>query len=78
MIDMVWDKQVTLTDPFFGHIAGIAATVHLYYCCAAAARLKHKSNTDFVKCRRFLKSFLPFSAACVSLVRHHALITPST
>ena len=68
MIDMVWDKQVHLTDPFFGHVAAIAATVHLYYCCAAATRLKHKSNTDFAKCRKFLKSFIPISAACASLV----------
>ena len=68
MIDMVVDKQVPLVDPFFGHVAAIAATVHLYYCCAAATRLKHKSNTDFAKCRRFLKGFLPFSAGCAALV----------
>lgn len=68
MIDMVVDKQVPLADPFFGHAAAIAATVHLYYCCAAAARLKHKSNTDFAKCRRFLKQFIPSSAACRALV----------
>ncbi|KAJ4161785.1 hypothetical protein NW765_009872 [Fusarium oxysporum] len=67
---MVVDKQVPLADPFFGHVAAIAATVHLYYCCAAAARLKHKSNTDFAKCRRFLKNFLPTSAACRALDRN--------
>lgn len=70
MIDMVVDKQVPLADPFFGHVAAVAATVHLYYCCAAAPRLKHKSNTDFAKCRRFLKSFIPTSAACEALVSH--------
>jgi hypothetical protein len=68
IIDMIVDKQVALTDPFFGHIAAIAATVHLYYCCAAATRLKDKSNTDFKKCRKFLKYFLPFSSACAALV----------
>ncbi|VUC25671.1 unnamed protein product [Clonostachys rosea] len=68
-IDMVVDKQVPLVDPFFGHVAAIAATVHLYYCCSAASRLKHKSNTDFAKCRRFLKGFLPHSAACQALDR---------
>ena len=68
LIEMVLDKQVPLTDPFFGHIAAIAATVHLYYCCAAATKLKHKSNTDFAKCRRFLKSFVSFSHACRALV----------
>ncbi|KAJ2905669.1 L-pipecolate oxidase [Zalerion maritima] len=69
MIDMVVDKQVAIMDPFFGHAAAIAATVHLYYCCASAARLKHKSNIDFEKCRRFLKSFIPCSAACGALDR---------
>lgn len=68
MIDMVVDKQVPLVDPFFGHVAAIAATVHLYYCCAIATKLKRKSNTDFAKCRRFLKSFIPCSAACAALV----------
>ncbi|KAH8196723.1 hypothetical protein TruAng_009115 [Truncatella angustata] len=67
IIDMVVDKQVPLTDPFFGHIAAIAATVHLYYCCAASAKLKLKSNTDFAKCRKFLQSFMPFSSACATL-----------
>lgn len=73
MIDMVVDKRVPLVDPFFGHVAAIAATVHLYYCCAAAARLKHKSNRDFAKCRRFLKSFIPHSAACGELVSLRSL-----
>lgn len=68
MIDMVVDKRVPLADPFFGHAAAIAATVHLYYCCAAAPRLKHKSNTDFAKCKRFLKRFIHSSAACGALV----------
>lgn len=70
MIDMVVDKQVPLVDPFFGHVAAIAATVHLYYCCAIATKLKRKSNTDFAKCRRFLKSFIPCSAACAALVSY--------
>lgn len=68
MIDMVVEKEVPLADPFFGYAAAIAATVHLYYCCSAAPRLKHKSNTDFAKCRRFLKGFISSSAACGALV----------
>lgn len=67
MIDMVTEKQFRLIDPFFGHIAAITATVHLYYCCAADPRLKYKSNIDFAKCRRFLKSFVSFSPACEAL-----------
>ncbi|CAG7997731.1 unnamed protein product [Penicillium nalgiovense] len=64
MIDMVSEKKLRLIDPFFGHAAAIAATVHLYYCCAADPRLKYKSKVDFTKCRRFLKSFVSFSPAC--------------
>lgn len=68
MIDMVTEKKMRLIDPFFGHAAAIAATVHLYYCCAADSRLKYKSKVDFTKCRRFLKSFVSFSPACENLV----------
>ncbi|KAJ5485557.1 hypothetical protein N7539_005545 [Penicillium diatomitis] len=67
LIDMVSEKKLRLIDPFFGHAAAIAATVHLYYCCAADPRLKFKSKTDFTKCRRFLKSFVSFSPACEKL-----------
>ncbi|KAL8301041.1 hypothetical protein RB593_000035 [Gaeumannomyces tritici] len=70
IIDMVVEKQVALVEPIVGHVAAIAATVHLYYSCAAAAKLKHKSNTDFAKCRKFLKSFIPYSAACAALDRN--------
>ncbi|KAI0811772.1 hypothetical protein GGR55DRAFT_641748 [Xylaria sp. FL0064] len=75
MIDMIVDKQVQLVDPFLGHVAAIAATVHLYYCCAAAAGLKQKSKTDFAKCRRFLKGFCSFSPACAALDRNLDNIT---
>ncbi|KAF2104033.1 hypothetical protein NA57DRAFT_30874 [Rhizodiscina lignyota] len=67
LIDMASDKQVRLIDPFFGHVAAIAATVHVYYCCATDPRLKYKSNIDFAKCRKFLKSFASFSHACEDL-----------
>ena len=68
VIDMVWEKGVKLIDPFFGHAAAIAATVHLYFCCAADPRLKQKSKADFVKCKRFLSGFAWFSPACKGLV----------
>lgn len=70
LIDMIVDKQVPIVDPFLGHVAAIAATVHLYYCCAAAAGLKQKSKADFAKCRRFIKGFSPFSPACAALDRN--------
>ncbi|KAJ6133867.1 hypothetical protein N7523_000189 [Penicillium sp. IBT 18751x] len=69
MIDMVSEKEVQLVDPFYGHAAAIAATVHLYFCCATDLRLKQKSKMDFEKCKRFLKNFASFSPACANLVR---------
>lgn len=68
IIDMVSDKKLRLTDPFFGHAAAIAATVHLYYCRAADPRLKFKSKTDLAKCRNFLEGLGSFSPACQRLV----------
>ncbi|KAJ5330433.1 hypothetical protein N7476_000216 [Penicillium atrosanguineum] len=69
MIDMVTEKEVQLVDPFYGHAAAIAATVHLYFCCATDLRLKQKSKMDFEKCKRFLKNFASFSPACATLVQ---------
>lgn len=68
MIDVVTEKEVQLVDPFYGHAAAIAATVHLYFCCATDLRLKQKSKMDFEKCKRFLKNFASFSPACATLV----------
>ncbi|KAH8809401.1 hypothetical protein F5884DRAFT_734516 [Xylogone sp. PMI_703] len=67
LIDMASDKQVRLVDPSLCHMAAIAATVQLYFCCAADPRLKYKSNIDLAKCRRFMKSFVPLSRACEAL-----------
>ncbi|OOF98450.1 hypothetical protein ASPCADRAFT_142691 [Aspergillus carbonarius ITEM 5010] len=69
LIDMVLEKEVQLSDPFFAHVAAIAATVQLYYCCAGDLRLKYKSRVDLAKCRAFLKAFAATSRACEGLHR---------
>ncbi|KAL4945532.1 hypothetical protein BDV06DRAFT_26505 [Aspergillus oleicola] len=69
LIDMVSEKKLRLADPFFGHVAAIAASVQLYYCCADDPRLKYKSRADLAKCSDFLRSFVPFSRACEGLSR---------
>ncbi|GAD98129.1 hypothetical protein PVAR5_6819 [Paecilomyces variotii No. 5] len=68
-IDMIHEKDIRLHDPFFGHAAAIAATVHLYFCCATDPRLRQKSKADFAKCRRFLNDISSFSPACECLTR---------
>lgn len=82
LIDMVSEKNIRLTDPFFAHVAAIAATVQLYFCCADDPRLKYKSRADFAKCSDFLRSFISFSRACEVLVRYQGpsptLFTPIT
>ncbi|KNG88525.1 putative C6 transcription factor [Aspergillus nomiae NRRL 13137] len=75
MIDMTLEKHIKLVDPFYAHAAAIAATVHLYFCCAADPRLKQKSKTDFVKCKTFLKRFAWFSPACEALLQSLDKIT---
>ncbi|KAL4900071.1 hypothetical protein BDW74DRAFT_188646 [Aspergillus multicolor] len=75
LIDMVSEKNFRLTDPFFAHVAGIAATVQLYYCCADDPRLKYKSRADFAKCSDFLRSFTGFSRACEVLSRKLTTLT---
>ncbi|PYH73216.1 putative C6 transcription factor [Aspergillus vadensis CBS 113365] len=69
LIDMVVEKEVRLSDPFFAHVAAIAATVQLYYCCAGDPRLKYKSRVDYAKCRQFLRTFATTSRACEGLHR---------
>ncbi|GLB11926.1 hypothetical protein AtubIFM57258_009200 [Aspergillus tubingensis] len=69
LIDMVVEKEVRLSDPFFAHVAAIAATVQLYYCCAGDPRLKYKSRVDYAKCREFLRTFATTSRACEGLHR---------
>ncbi|KAL2822902.1 hypothetical protein BJX63DRAFT_438879 [Aspergillus granulosus] len=66
-IDMIREKKINIFDPFFGHVVGIAATVHLYFCCAADSRLREKSKVDYLKCREFLDGFIAFSPACKAL-----------
>ncbi|KAE8373896.1 hypothetical protein BDV26DRAFT_271000 [Aspergillus bertholletiae] len=68
-IDMIYEKQIKIYDPFLAHAAAIAATVHLYFSCASDARLGQKSRTDFAKCQRFLESFSVFSPACKRLAQ---------
>ncbi|OJJ06532.1 hypothetical protein ASPVEDRAFT_65211 [Aspergillus versicolor CBS 583.65] len=66
-IDLATEKKLNLVDPFLGHAAAIAATVHLYFCAAADLGLRQKSKAHFTKCKQFLESFSPVSPACQRL-----------
>ncbi|KAL1964457.1 hypothetical protein VTN77DRAFT_6883 [Rasamsonia byssochlamydoides] len=54
LIDMVSEKDYRVTDPFLGHCAAIAATIHLYYCRAADSRVRETAQNKLAKCMKFL------------------------
>lgn len=64
MIDMVDEKGVRLSDPFFACVATLAATVHMYYSCGPDQQLAVKSRIDLEKCRIFVKQFTSFLPFC--------------
>lgn len=67
MIDIIMSRHLELVDPMFGHVAAIAATVHLHYCCSATPRLQQNSVAYLTKCRRFLRTFTGHSKSCALL-----------
>jgi hypothetical protein len=54
LIDMVWDKDYRVSDPFLGHCAAIAATIHVYYCRATDIRVSTSAQSKLDKCMRFV------------------------
>jgi hypothetical protein len=54
LIDMVSEKDYRVSDPFIGHSASIAATIHLYYCRAADNRVRNSAQSRLTKCMRFV------------------------
>lgn len=54
LIDMVWEKDYRVSDPFIGYCAAIAATIHIYYCRAADIRVRTSAQNKLSKCMRFV------------------------
>jgi len=54
LIDMVAEKEYQLSDPFLGHAVAIAATIHLYYCCAADPAVRESAQRKLDTCIRLL------------------------
>lgn len=70
LVDIIQDRQVSLSDPFFAQASAIAATVHLYYLSASNFSIKQKSTLDLLKSKSFLESFRGFSPLCAALVSY--------
>lgn len=54
LIDMVWEKDYRVSDPFLGYCAAIAATIHVYYCRASDIRVRTSAQSKLGKCMRFV------------------------
>lgn len=74
LIDMAKEKDYQLTDPFIGYTAAIAATIHLYYCRSADARVRNASQMKLSKCLKFVEELGVVWPVCRSLVRVMTLV----
>ncbi|EED22146.1 C6 transcription factor, putative [Talaromyces stipitatus ATCC 10500] len=54
LIDMVWEKDYRVSDPFLGYCAAVAATTHIYYCRASDIRVRTSAQSKLGKCMRFV------------------------
>lgn len=73
LIDMVWEKDYRVSDPFLGHCAAVAATIHLYYCRATDIRVRTSAQSKLGKCMRFvdeLGTVWPVCQLIVSIWSH--------
>ncbi|KAJ6016046.1 hypothetical protein N7540_010637 [Penicillium herquei] len=56
LIDMVVEKDYEISDPFLCHAVAIAATIHLYYCCAADTTMRESAHRKLETCTRYLSN----------------------
>jgi hypothetical protein len=68
LIDMVSEKDFQVSDPFLGHCAAIAATVHLYYCRAAHSRIRQTAQEKLAKCINLLNELSAVWPVCQMMV----------
>ncbi|CAJ0552212.1 Ff.00g061910.m01.CDS01 [Fusarium sp. VM40] len=54
LIEMVLHKEYRVSDPFIGHCAAIAATIHIYFCRAADKTTREAALDRLAKCVAFL------------------------
>jgi hypothetical protein len=71
LIDMVWEKDYRVSDPFIGYCAAIAATIHIYYCRAADIRVRTSAQNKLDKCMRFVGELGTVWPVCQWIVRSH-------
>lgn len=78
LIDLVTEKSYQVSDPFIGHCASIATTIHIYYCRAADPRVRDAAQTKLNKCMQFLVGMASIWPVCQTMVETPPLsLTPS-
>lgn len=68
LIDMVTRKGYRVSDPFIGHCAAIAATVHIYFCRARDKTTRETAIGRLSKCVTFLAELAQLWPSCRWLV----------
>lgn len=68
LIDLVSEKPYRVSDPFIGHCAAIAATIHLYFCRAADKRIGEAAQAKLATCISFLGDLASIWPSCRLMV----------
>ncbi|ENH68093.1 Putative dioxygenase subunit alpha yeaW [Fusarium oxysporum f. sp. cubense race 1] len=68
LIEMVVHKEYRVSDPFIGHCAAIAATIHIYFCRAADKTTREAALDRLTKCVAFLAELALLWPSCKWLV----------
>ncbi|KAF5584004.1 hypothetical protein FPCIR_8808 [Fusarium pseudocircinatum] len=64
LIEMVVHKEYRVSDPFIGHCAAIAATIHIYFCRAADKTTREAALDRLAKCVAFLAELALLWPSC--------------
>ncbi|KAJ5777681.1 hypothetical protein N7520_000927 [Penicillium odoratum] len=67
LIDMITEKDYEVSDPFLCHAVAIAATIHLYYCCAADQGMRESAQRRLETCTQFLSGLATKWPRCQAL-----------
>ena len=68
LVDMVWEKDYRISDPFLGHCVAIAATIHIYYCQAADTQVRETAQSKLATCMKFLRELAAVWPVCQLMV----------
>jgi hypothetical protein len=68
LIEMITEKEYSLSDPFLAHTVSIAATIHIYYCRAADPAIRESAQRAVEICTKFLGELAKKWPRCQTMV----------